>query len=129
VAELGRRAVEQGSLRVMVADIELARSSSVSRKQATYDEALGARGMLSLQSYEQEEPVSDNNVYTITSTYRGATLKLYTSYPGRPISPGGRPEFYTHQLNTWGMTGNIENLPTRSHCLQKRYRLGKGAEG
>jgi hypothetical protein len=69
---------------------------------------LGARGILLLQSYGQDEPVFDNNAYTITSTYHDGTLKIYNVYPSRPASPGGRPQFYIHQVNTWGMTGNTD---------------------
>ncbi|KEF55616.1 uncharacterized protein A1O9_08366, partial [Exophiala aquamarina CBS 119918] len=83
-------------------------SAAVAKRQACYDGALGARGMLLLQSYGQDEPIFDNNAYTIISTYHDGTLKIYTIYPGRPASLGGRPQFYIHQVNTWGMTGNDE---------------------
>ena len=35
---------------------------------------------------------------------------MYTSHPSQPTSRGGRPEYYTTQLNTWGMTGNRETF-------------------
>lgn len=35
---------------------------------------------------------------------------MYTSYPAQPASPGGRPEYYMSQINTWGMTGNVETF-------------------
>lgn len=63
--------------------------------------------MHSLHSYGQEEPVFDNNAYTITSIYHGGQLKMFTSHH---TSPGSRPEYPMHQLNTWGMTGNIETF-------------------
>ena len=56
-------------------------TAAVARRQACYDGALGARGMNSLQSYGKDEPVHDNNAYTITSIYSDGQLKLYTSHP------------------------------------------------
>ena len=83
---------------------------AVAGRQACYDGALGARGIHSLQSYGQPEPVYDNNAYTITSIYQGGALKIYTSHLGQPTGPGGRPEYYMNQLNAWAMTGNQESF-------------------
>ena len=85
-------------------------SAAVARRQACYDGALGARGIQSLQSYGQSEPVYDNNAYTITSIYNDGTLKIYTSHPSQPTGPENRPEYYMTQLNCWSMTGNPENF-------------------
>jgi len=85
-------------------------SLAVAGRQASYDGALGARGMQSLKSYGQDEPFYDNHACTITSIYHGGTLKMYTSHPSQPTSRGGRPEYYMTQLNTWGMTGNRETF-------------------
>jgi len=35
---------------------------------------------------------------------------MFTSHPSQPASPGGRPEYHMNQVNTWGMTGNIETF-------------------
>jgi hypothetical protein len=35
---------------------------------------------------------------------------MYTSHLSQPASPGYRPECFMNQLNTWGMTGNIETF-------------------
>ncbi|MCJ1242175.1 hypothetical protein MMC14_010182 [Varicellaria rhodocarpa] len=83
-------------------------SLAVAGRQASYDGALGARGIQSLQSYGQSEPIYDNNAYTVTSIYHGGQLKMYTSHPSQPTGPENRPEYYMTQLNTWGMTGNLE---------------------
>jgi hypothetical protein len=85
-------------------------SLAVAGRQACYDGALGARGMHSLQSYGQENPPHDNKAYTITSIYHGGQLKMFTSHLSQPTSPEGRPEYYMNQVNTWGMTGNIETF-------------------
>lgn len=66
--------------------------------------------MHSLQSYQQDEPVRDNNAYTITSIYHGGTLKMYTSHVTPPRTPEGRPEYYMHQLKGWSMTGDPETF-------------------
>ena len=85
-------------------------NAAVANRQACYDGALGARGIQALQSYGQSEPVYDNNAYTITASYSDGTLKLYTSHPSQPVGPGKRPEYYMNQLNTWGMTGNVDSF-------------------
>ena len=82
-------------------------TAAVAKRQAVYDGALGARGMQSLQSYGKNEPVYDNNAYTITSIYSDGTLKFYTTHPARPAGPHDRPEYFINQLNGWQMTGNI----------------------
>ncbi|EDN03890.1 predicted protein [Histoplasma mississippiense (nom. inval.)] len=85
-------------------------SLAVATRQACYDGALGARGMHSLRSYEEDESTYDNNAYTLTSTYHGGQLKLYTTHLTKPSGPDYRPEYIMTQLNTWGMTGNLETF-------------------
>ncbi len=85
-------------------------TAAVARRQACYDGALGARGMYSLQSYGEEEPVYNNNAYTITSIYSDGQLKLYTSHPTEPTSPGGRPEYCMNQLRSFAMTNTAETF-------------------
>jgi hypothetical protein len=81
---------------------------AVAARQASYDGALGARGIYKLQTYGQDEPACRNNAYTITSIYYGGQLKMYTSHLAQPNGPGSRPKYYITQINTWGMTGNNE---------------------
>lgn len=50
-------------------------SAAVARRQACYDGALGARAMQGLQFYRTDEPIYDNNSYTIISTYHAGILK------------------------------------------------------
>lgn len=84
-------------------------SASVARKQASYDGALGARGIHSLQEHGKNELEFDNNAYTISSIYYDGTLKMFTSHPSKPAT-SDRPEYVMTQLNTWGMTGNVETF-------------------
>lgn len=85
-------------------------SLAAAGRQASYDGPLGARGQQSLQSYGQDEPVYDNNAYTITSIYHGGTLKMYTSHPAQPTGPGGRPEYFMNQLKGWSLTSDPETF-------------------
>ena len=85
-------------------------SLAVAGRQACYDGALGARGMHILQSYGQEEPVFDNNAYTITSIYHGGQLRMFTSHPTQPTSTGSRPEYHMHQLRSFAMTDTAETF-------------------
>ena len=85
-------------------------SLAVAGKQACYDGALGARGMHSLQSYRQDEAVYNNNAYTISSIYHGGTLKMYTSHPSQPNSPGRPPEYYMNQIKGYSVTGDPETF-------------------
>lgn len=82
--------------------------AAVARKQACYDDALGARGIHSLQSYEEGQSVYDNKAYTITSIYSDGQLKMYISHPTQPTSPEGRPEYCMNQLGAYAMTHNQE---------------------
>ncbi|EEP76022.1 predicted protein [Uncinocarpus reesii 1704] len=83
-------------------------SLAIATRQACYNGALGARGMHSLQSYQQDGPIYDNNAYTLTSTYHGGQLKMYTTHITRPKDGETHPEYIMTQLNTWAMTGNRE---------------------
>lgn len=85
-------------------------SIAVAGRQASYDGALGARGMHSLQSYRQDEPTYDNSAYTITSIYHGGQLKIYTSHPAQPNGSGSRPEYYMTQLRSFAMTDTADTF-------------------
>jgi hypothetical protein len=69
-------------------------SAAVANRQACYDGALGARGMQSLQSYRQDEPVYDNNAFTLTSIYHNGSLEMYTTHITPPAAPGQPPEYH-----------------------------------
>ena len=85
-------------------------SLAVAGRQASYDGALGARGMRSLQSYGQEEPVSVNTASTFSSIYHGGQLKMFTIHPSQPASSGSRSEYFIHQLRGWSMTSDPETF-------------------
>lgn len=81
-------------------------SFAVAQRQACHNGAIGARAMQSLHSYGQSGPVYDNNAYTISSTYHAGQLKMYGHSVAQPKGSGTQPEYYMHQLGTWGMTDN-----------------------
>lgn len=85
-------------------------TAAVARRQASYDGPLGTRGIQSLQSYGESEPIYDNSAYTITFTYCDGQLKIYTSHFTQPTISGSRPEYHMTQLNSWSMTGNPETF-------------------
>ena len=96
-------------------------SLAVAGRQACYDGALGARGMHSLQSYRQDEPVYDNIASTITSIYYGGNLKMYTSHVAQPRSPEGRLEYHMTQLRSFAMTNTADTFRQGARA----YRNGR----
>ena len=62
--------------------------------------------MHSLETYKQDEPVYDNNAHTISTIYHEGTLKMYGHSVAKQSGAETRPEYYMHQLGTWGMTDN-----------------------
>ena len=85
-------------------------SPAVAGRQTCYDGALGARGMQHLQSYGEPAPAFDNNAYTISSTFDGKLLFMYTIHPTAPTGPGGQPEYHMNELKGWVMTNNSEDF-------------------
>lgn len=76
-------------------------SAAVTKRQACYDGALGARVMQILQSYEKDDSVYDNNTYIIASTYHDGQLKLYISHSIESMSTRHEPEYVMTQLKGW----------------------------
>lgn len=82
----------------------------VLQRQVMNDSAYGARAMFQLQNYGKETPEYDGNAYTIGSSYHSGAgfLQIYSTHPKQ--SATGDTEYYMTQLNTYGMTGNIETF-------------------
>jgi hypothetical protein len=85
-------------------------NADVAQRQAMYDGAIGARSMHKLQNYGNAAPVYDGNAYSIASTYHDGQMKMYATHPAPPARRGGNPRYYTTQLDTYGMTGNINSF-------------------
>ncbi|KAK3064128.1 hypothetical protein LTS18_009879 [Coniosporium uncinatum] len=86
-------------------------NAAVLKRQITNDAAYGARGMVEMQSYGQDSRIYDGNAYTIGSTYHSGTgtLQMYAMHPTGQVQPVDRPSYHMTQLNTWGVTGNIDS--------------------
>lgn len=95
-------------------------SAVIGGRQACYDGALGARGIHKLRSYTSSETLYDNNAYTITSTYHGATgdLTIYTTHPTLSSDPGNPVKYHMTQLNGWKMTGNPDAFRQGASALR-----------
>ncbi|KAK3169673.1 hypothetical protein OEA41_009057 [Lepraria neglecta] len=113
-------------------------SAPVSKLQAMYDGALGARGVHELRSYVGQETPFDNKAYTITSTYHhSGLLTIYTTHPTASESPTNPTEYRITQLNSFAMTGNPETFRqgagalrnARDWAKEKREELIAAANG
>lgn len=62
-----------------------------------------------LQSYQQDEPTYDDNAYTLSATYHGGILRLYTTHLTKPEGQD-RPEYIMHLIDVWAMVGNSTNF-------------------
>ena len=94
-------------------------NTTVSKRQAVYDGAVGARGVHELRSYINSEMTYDNNAYTITSTYHPCgLLTMYTAHPTMSEDPANPPEYRMTQLNSWSMIGNLETFRQGAGALR-----------
>ena len=108
-------------------------------RQALYDGALGARGVHELRSYIGAERLYDNNSYTISSSYHGATgsLRLDTIHPTPSTKPNRKYEFRMTKLGIWSMTDKSDTFRrgatafrnARDWAKQKREELMAAANG
>ncbi|KAL9116098.1 MAG: hypothetical protein Q9227_000467 [Pyrenula ochraceoflavens] len=83
---------------------------AVLKRQTCHDGAIGARAMHSLQSYRQTKPIYDKNAYTISSSFDGEQLTMYTTHPTAPARPGDRPSYHMNQLKAWSMTSDLDTF-------------------
>jgi len=74
----------------------------VAQRQATYNGAVGSRGILHLQNYSNTTLMHDDNAYTITASYCDGQLKMYATYPRE--STTGNTEYHMTQLGAYAMT-------------------------
>lgn len=85
-------------------------TAAVVKRQALQDGAVGARTMNYLQSYGEPQHIYDNKAYTITSSYSGGLLQVYTTHPTAPANPGGQPEYHMNKLRGWDLTDTPESF-------------------
>ncbi|KAF1739594.1 hypothetical protein CRV24_001530 [Beauveria bassiana] len=101
--------------------------ADVAKRQACLDGAIGARAMHSLQNYGEDEPVYDGNARTFSSTYHAGTgtLQLYAHHVTDPRAGGEPPEYHMTQLDSWGMTGNIDTFRRGAAAFRNARDLGR----
>lgn len=111
-------------------------TGAVAKRQAWYDGALGARGMHKLQSFQtnSKPPKYDNNAYTITSTYVGGTLNIYTTHPTLSTSDpvkndaSAPTKYHVNLLQSISMIGNPDSFRQGATCLRNARDWGKGTK-
>lgn len=84
--------------------------TAVTRRQACYNDAVEVRGLQSLQSYEQDGPIYNNNAYTITSIYHNGQLQMYTTHITLSAGLKRRSEYQMTQFRSFAMTDTIETF-------------------
>lgn len=98
-------------------------------RQACYDGALGARAMHSLRLFGGVgDSGYDDKAYTIMSTYRAGTLRIYTTHPTRSRSPDRPTDYVMTQIGHYSLIGSPESYREgrdayrNSRDLAKEYR-------
>ncbi|TWU70457.1 hypothetical protein ED733_000398 [Metarhizium rileyi] len=86
--------------------------ADVAKRQACLDGAVGARAMHRLQNFGEDVPVYDGNAHTFSSTYHAGTgtLQLYAHHATGPTAEEEQPEYHMIQIDSWGMTGNVDTF-------------------
>ncbi|OAR00666.1 hypothetical protein LLEC1_07337, partial [Akanthomyces lecanii] len=98
--------------------------ADVAKRQACLDGALGARAMHSLRTYGEEEPSYDGNAHTFSSTYHDGTLKMYAHHVTGPT-----PEYHMTQIDSWGVSGNIDTFRRGATALRNARDLARRQRG
>ena len=80
------------------------------KRQTCYNRALGARGILSLQTYGSREPSLDGNAYTFTSTLLDGILKIFATYPFRSRGTAHLVEYHITLLGAWPMAASLKKF-------------------
>ncbi|KAL8709754.1 MAG: hypothetical protein Q9220_005540 [cf. Caloplaca sp. 1 TL-2023] len=80
----------------------------VALRQATYDAALGARGLSRLHAYLQDDYAEDKNAYSIAAIFEGWTLTLYTTSISKSRSQIVHEEYFMHHIGQWALRGGTE---------------------
>ncbi|KAM3497510.1 hypothetical protein MY10362_009142 [Beauveria mimosiformis] len=98
--------------------------ADVAKRQACLDGAIGARAMHSLRTYGEGELSYDGNAHTFSSTYHDGTLKMYAHHVTGPT-----PEYHMTQIDSWGMTGNIDTFRRGATALRNARDLARRQRG
>lgn len=88
----------------------LPRDDAVALRQASYDGALGARGIHELRSYIDEKTAYDRNAYTIASTYQYGVLTIYAIHPIPPRGSSTSLRYQVTKVGRWDLTRTFDNF-------------------
>lgn len=86
--------------------------TSVGRRQACYDGAIGERGILQLEAYANGGKAQYGTAHTIASTYHSDTgdLTIYSTHATQSSDPQHPIEYHMRKLNGWKLTGNADHF-------------------
>ncbi|KAI4148515.1 MAG: hypothetical protein L6R39_002779 [Caloplaca ligustica] len=94
-------------------------TSDVAKLQATYNGALGGRGIHKLRRHVDLETANDNKAYTITCTYHpNGLLTLYTTHPVKSTNPSRETDYRMTKLNAYAMTGDSDQFRRGATALR-----------
>jgi hypothetical protein len=99
--------------------------ADVVKRQVTHDLSLGARGIHQLQSYGADNPVVDNNAYTLGATYHDGHLNMYANHVTLS-GPGGALEYHMTQVGGWSTTGDSDTCRRGAAALRHARKLTMG---
>ncbi|PNY23184.1 Uncharacterized protein TCAP_06865 [Tolypocladium capitatum] len=101
---------------------------SVATRQVSYDGAMGERGILRLQSYDQVDPVYDNNAHTIASIYASGTIRLFAVHAvqGNASPPAPQLEYVMTLLDIFCVTGNAKSFRRGAAAYRNARDWAKG---
>lgn len=105
-------------------------------RQAAYDGAFGARGMLytaNLLGPRAEE--FNNKAYTFSATWSSEQLQLFAHWPTQPRGPNTTLKYNIYRLEVWNLTRNPDELRVairayrnlREHAHDVREKLARKA--
>ncbi|KAH8653896.1 hypothetical protein BGZ61DRAFT_312786, partial [Ilyonectria robusta] len=62
-----------------------------------------------------------------SSTYHAGigSLQMYAHHVTAPTTDGDRPEYHMTQIDTWGMTGNIDTFQRRATAFRNARDLAQ----
>lgn len=80
-------------------------SLDVAERQAAHNGAIGARAMMSLQSYPSQTLQYDNKAYSFTNTYHDGILRMYLTHATAPESEddNDQPHYYMTLLRSFSL--------------------------
>ena len=82
----------------------------VAERQAIYDGANGARGILHLQNYGGPTLLYDNNAYTISAVYhpRGRAIHFFATHPRPSVEEDDRTDYHFTLIDQFPMHRNAD---------------------